>query len=172
MHPLHQFIFCPVCGSNSFIERNEKAKHCTSCGFVYYFNPSAAVACFLKNTQGELVVVRRAKDPAKGTLDLPGGFVDMHETAEEAVCREVKEETNLNVTSCRYLFSIPNIYPYSGFEVQTLDLFFECHVETMDGASAEDDASEIIIVQPKELKAEDFGLTSIRQAVALYQSKY
>ena len=65
------------------------------CGFVYYFNSSAATAIFITNRVGELLVVRRAKEPAKGTFDLPGGFVDMYETAEEAIIREVKEETGL-----------------------------------------------------------------------------
>ena len=99
-HPLHQFLYCPKCGAKAFVERNEKAKQCESCGFVYYFNPSAAVACFIRNAQNELLLVRRGKEPAKGTLDLPGGFVDMHESAEEAACREVKEETELNLSDC------------------------------------------------------------------------
>ena len=76
-HPLYQFQFCPVCGAKAFVEHNEKAKKCMACGFVYYFNPSSAVACFIKNAKGELLLVRRGKEPAKGTLDLPGGFVDM-----------------------------------------------------------------------------------------------
>lgn len=100
-----------------------KSKQCTTCGFVYYFNPSSAVACFIRNAAGEILLVRRAKDPAKDTLDLPGGFVDMHESAEEAAHREVKEETGLDITECRYLFSIPNLYMYSGFEVHTVDMF-------------------------------------------------
>ena len=79
-HPLHQFTYCPKCGARTFVERNEKAKQCTTCGFVYYFNPSSAVACFIRNSKGELLLVRRAKEPAKGTLDLPGGFVDMYES--------------------------------------------------------------------------------------------
>ena len=83
-HPLHQFTYCPKCGARTFVERNEKAKQCTTCGFVYYFNPSSAVACFIRNSKGELLLVRRAKEPAKGTLDLPGGFVDMYESAEDA----------------------------------------------------------------------------------------
>ena len=41
-----------------------------ACGFVYYFNPSSAVACFIKNAKGELLLVRRGKEPAKGTLDV------------------------------------------------------------------------------------------------------
>ena len=84
-HPLHQFRFCPKCGSSQFAENNEKSKKCADCGFVYYFNSSAAVVAVIENAAGEILVARRAKDPAKGTLDLPGGFIDMHETAEEAV---------------------------------------------------------------------------------------
>lgn len=168
MHPLHQFDYCPKCGAKTFIESNEKAKHCTTCGFVYYFNPSAAVACFIRNPEGELLLVRRAKEPAIGTLDLPGGFVDMHESAEEAAYREVKEETGLDLAECHYLFSIPNIYPYSGFEVHTVDQFFECLTESFDGAKAEDDAAEIIIIPANRLNADDFGLQSIKKAVVRY----
>ena len=104
-HPLYQFQFCPVCGAKAFVEHNEKAKKCMACGFVYYFNPSSAVACFIKNAKGELLLVRRGKEPAKGTLDLPGGFVDMFESGEEAARREVREETGLHIQNCRYLFS-------------------------------------------------------------------
>ena len=168
MHPLHQFKYCPKCGSDGFSVNNEKSKRCSSCGFVYYFNPSAAVACFIRNEVGELLVVRRAKDPAKGTLDLPGGFVDLHESAEEAVRREVKEETGLDVKSSRYLFSIPNIYLYSGFEVHTEDLFFECFATTFDGLIAADDASEIVVLKLQEVDASLFGLTSVKEGVVRY----
>ncbi|MDH6535122.1 NUDIX domain-containing protein [Parabacteroides sp. 52] len=171
-HPLETFEYCPVCGQRTFMPTNEKASRCASCGFVYYFNPSAAVACFIKNTKGELMIVRRGQAPAENTLDLPGGFVDMFETGEDAVRREVKEETNLDISACRYLFSIPNIYPYSGFKVHTLDLFFECEVQDFMGAVANDDAEEICIVRREELNPEDFGLESVRKAVSLYLAAY
>ncbi|MCC8154896.1 MAG: NUDIX domain-containing protein [Tannerellaceae bacterium] len=170
LHPLHQFLYCPVCGKNRFVERNEKAKQCDSCGFVYYFNPSASVACFIRNTEGDLLLVRRAKEPAKGTLDLPGGFIDMYENAEEAVAREVKEEINLTIDSTEYLFSLPNIYPYMGFNVHTLDLFFECSVKTFDELKAADDAAEIIILPLAEIRPDEIGLTSVRKAVRHYLS--
>lgn len=170
-HPLYQFMYCPACGAESFLVRNEKAKSCQVCGFTYYFNPSASVACFVKDAKGDLLLVRRAKDPGKGTLDLPGGFADMHETVEETVSRELLEETGLTVTNCRYLFSLPNIYPYLGFDVHTLDMFFECTVETFDSVQAADDAAEIVILSPEDINPEEFGLSSIRKAIKMYRSR-
>ncbi|MDR2118738.1 MAG: NUDIX domain-containing protein [Tannerellaceae bacterium] len=168
-HPLQAFKYCPVCGAAAFTARNGKAKQCAVCGFIYYSNPSAAVACFIRNKEGELLLVRRAKEPACGTLDLPGGFTDMYETAEEAAYREVKEETGLSPEHFRYLFSLPNIYPYGGIHVHTLDLFFECDVEHFDGARAADDAAEILVLHPQDLNPKDFGLISIRKAVCMYR---
>ena len=76
-HPFSQFKYCPKCGSVHFEINNEKSKRCADCEFVYYFNPSAATVALIMNERNELLVCRRAKDPAKGTLDLPGGFIDM-----------------------------------------------------------------------------------------------
>ena len=165
MHPLHSFRFCPVCGSEHFIENNFKSKKCEICGFIYYFNAAAATAIFITNRVGELLVVRRAKEPAKGSFDLPGGFIDMNETAEEAIIREVKEETGLQITKPDYLFSLPNIYTYSGFDVHTVDLFFQCETDTFSGMKAGDDAESIFIIGKNDIKPELFGLDSIRKGV-------
>lgn len=164
-HPLHQFRFCPQCGSKRFAENNEKSKHCPNCGFTYYFNSSAAVAVIIENQKGEVLVATRAKEPAKGTFDLPGGFVDMYETAEEAVQREVLEETGLFINSAQYLFSIPNIYVYSGFEVHTVDLFFRCKVCDFSKLKAQDDVSELQFIALNKLSPADFGLASIRKGI-------
>lgn len=94
-HVLDKFQFCPVCGSNHFEINNIKSKKCKDCGFSYYLNPSSATVALILNSKEELLAVRRKKDPAKGALDLPGGFVDMDETGEEGMAREVKEETGL-----------------------------------------------------------------------------
>lgn len=116
MHPLAQFKYCPKCGSDHFVENNFKSKRCDRCGFIYYFNSCSSTIAIIINSKNELLVATRAHEPSKGTLDLPGGFVDMEETGEEAVIREVKEETNLEVESVKYLFSIPNKYIYSGLK--------------------------------------------------------
>jgi mutator protein MutT len=167
-HPLSSFLYCPRCGAGNFTENNEKSKKCTACGFVYYYNSSAAVVAVIENKKGEILIARRAKEPAKGTLDLPGGFVDMHETAEEAVRREIREETNLTVTAAQYLFSIPNTYRYSEFEVQTVDLFFKCEVSDFNGLKADDDVMELAFIAQDKLNPEAFGLSSIRQGIVKY----
>ena len=172
MHPFHQFKFCPKCGSPRFVEHNSKSKHCEACGFTYYFNPSAATVALIVNERGEWCVVRRAKEPAKGTLDLPGGFSDMFETSEEGVCREVKEETGLTVDRTEFLFSVPNQYEYSGFLVHTIDMFYRCHVTSTEGARAADDAGELLWLRPEDIRPEDFGLQSIRKGVEKLLEEY
>jgi len=86
-HPLETFRYCPKCGSNDFKIHNALSRHCANCGFTYYQNPRASTAAFIVNAKGELLVARRGKEPAKGTLDLPGGFVDNNENAEQGMVR-------------------------------------------------------------------------------------
>lgn len=171
-HPLSQFRYCPKCGSARFEIHNGKSKRCADCGFVYYFNSSAATVAFILNEQDELLVCRRAKEPAKGTLDLPGGFIDMAETGEEGVAREVKEETGMTVTDAQYLFSLPNIYVYSGFSVHTLDMFFLCKVTDTQHFKAMDDAAELFFLPLKDIRPEEFGLHSIRKGVKKFIDEY
>ena len=169
-HPLSYFLFCPRCGSHKFEEHDFKSKRCTVCGFTYYANIAAAAACFIRNSKGELLIARRKKDPAKGTLDLPGGFVDMAETGEEAICREVVEETGLYIYSPRFLFSLPNIYLYSGMEIYTLDLFFEATVNGYADLAASDDVSELSFLPLHQICPALFGLNSIQKAMEKYLS--
>lgn len=91
MKAIKSYVYCPLCGSRHFSEDSFKSRRCMTCGFEMFVNPSAAVAAFITNSAGELLLTRRRSDPAKGTLDLPGGFCDMEESAEQAVMREVAE---------------------------------------------------------------------------------
>lgn len=166
-HPLEVFRFCPKCGSENFEINNALSRHCSDCGFTYYQNPRASTAAFILNSKGELLIAKRAKEPAMGTLDLPGGFVDNAETAEQGMVREIKEETGLNIQpeSIEYLFSIPNVYRYSGMDIHTLDLFFLCRVDDEQTVAAADDAAELTWLPLREVYVERFGLKSIRQAI-------
>lgn len=171
-HPLDKFAYCPVCGSKRFEINNFKSKKCRDCGFTYYANPCSATAAFIlrqplpsEGSEELMLAVRRAKEPAKGTLDLPGGFVDMYETVEEGMRREIKEETGLDVTEMQYLFSSPNVYQYSGMGVHTLDMDYLVRVPSDVVVRAADDAAECLWIPLSQVNPADFGLTSIRNAV-------
>ena len=170
MHLLDTFKHCPKCGSDTFAENDFKSKRCGNCGFVYFLNPSAANVAVITDGKGNILVATRSKEPAKGTLDLPGGFCDCHESAEEGVIREVLEETGLKVTATRYLFSIPNIYSYSGMEIHTMDLFFECRTADNTTLHAADDVQELQWMALKTLDSNLFGLRSIREGVERLKS--
>lgn len=168
-----QFLnYCPHCGSSAFKVRTDKSKCCDNCGFTFYINASAAVAAIITNRKGELLVCVRANEPAKGTYDLPGGFVDNHETAELAIVRELSEELGAQVTSVQYLFSVPNIYPYSGLHIPTLDLFFKCSLSNDNNLKASDDVERFMFLPVSELRPTDFGLASIRKAIQMFQDDF
>jgi ADP-ribose pyrophosphatase YjhB (NUDIX family) len=98
---------------------------CRRCGFVDYQNPRPCVAVLILNN-GRLLLARRGVEPAKGAWDIPGGFIDASESAEEAVVREALEETALHVRVREYLGSVPDVYGDRG--VPTLNLCYLAEV--------------------------------------------
>lgn len=171
MHPLENFTHCPKCGSNNFAENDFKSKRCNSCGFTYYLNPSAATVAVITNGKGSILVATRSKEPAKGTLDLPGGFCDCNESVEEGLAREIMEETGLKVTATEYLFSIPNRYSYSGMTIPTLDMFFMCSVENFAPLRADDDVEQLQWINLEQIESDRFGLQSIREGIERLKKK-
>lgn len=167
MHVSNSFNYCPKCKSK---EINFIKKHfvCTACNFDFYINASAAVAVLIINENNELLLTKRKFDPYKDTYDLPGGFVDIHETAENAAIREIKEELNLEVTSLEYFYSYPNTYLFKGIEYYTLDLVFKAKVESFSTLIANDDVSDFEFIHPKKIDTTTIGLSSIKVIVSKY----
>ena len=168
-HLLHQFHYCPVCGSSHFEINDFKSRKCSDCGFTFYLNSGASVVAVVLNAEGQLLVARRAEEPALGTLDLPGGFVDAGESLEEAVIREFREETGAEVTPERWLFSLPNIYRYSNMDIPTTDSFFLCRLSPQVQLFPADDVSGLLWLPLKSLQPELFGLDSIRRSIPMLQ---
>lgn len=127
----HAYQFCPRCGTRQD-DAGTIPFRCGECGLTQFFGPVAAVGGLIVNADGQLLMVRRARDPGKGKWGLPGGFVDRNETIEDALAREVLEETNLIIANATYLMSRPNDYVYHGVESPVIDLFYVCKVESTE----------------------------------------
>jgi ADP-ribose pyrophosphatase YjhB (NUDIX family) len=86
---------CSYCGS-SFAVDAPWPRRCPACGKFTYRNP-LPVAVVLLPMAGGLVVIRRNTEPSKGTLTLPGGYIDYGETWQEGAQRELLEETGIEI---------------------------------------------------------------------------
>jgi len=169
--PSEVIKYCPRCGSSQFIYQDDKSFKCESCDFHFFINSAAAVAAIIENDENEILMTIRAKEPQKGLLDLPGGFVDPGETADEALKREIKEELNLQIDEMDYLTSFPNEYIFSGYSVYTLDLAFVCKVKDMEKLEVKDDVAGYQFLSYDEIDLKKIGLKSIRNIVKHYISK-
>jgi ADP-ribose pyrophosphatase YjhB (NUDIX family) len=91
-----QNLYCSFCGSRFDSERWPRT--CCECGKTSYQNPIPVVVVLLPIAAG-LVVIRRNIEPQKGTLTLPGGYIDLGETWQEGGRRELLEETGIDITA-------------------------------------------------------------------------
>ncbi|HII83932.1 MAG TPA: NUDIX hydrolase [Methanobacterium subterraneum] len=62
-----------------------------------YKHPLLTVDAVINTIKGKIIFIKRKNSPYKGSWALPGGFVEYGETVEEAVIREVKEETGAKI---------------------------------------------------------------------------
>jgi ADP-ribose pyrophosphatase YjhB (NUDIX family) len=121
------YLFCPYHGTRlsmaDDVDSGQRLPVCAleNCGFIDYGNPKPCVAVFLE-CDGAILLGSRKHEPSKGAWDIIGGFIDAGESAEEAVEREVFEETGLELADIRYLRSIPGKYGIR--RVPTLNLCF------------------------------------------------
>lgn len=131
------FIYCPKCQTQLVHEGNAAA--CSECNFTYYLNPApCTVVLIYKDNQ--VLLGKRSIEPRKDTWDLPGGFIEVGETAEQGAVREAKEETSLDVKITKYLGSAPDLYG----DTLVPTLVFVYAVEVISGEiAAQDDISEL-----------------------------
>ena len=171
MTPLEAFKFCPACGRARPAGEPRSPFHCAACGFHYYFNPTVAVAALLVRPDGQALFIRRARPPAQGRLALAGGFIDIGETAEAALRREVREEVNLEIGPCTFLGSWPNAYEYRGITYPVLDLIFHAPVADSGAVRALDGVRSFAWLDPLAVDPASLAFPSMQEGLRLYQTR-
>jgi NAD+ diphosphatase len=165
--PTAHFKHCPRCAAARTAEVDAIRFVCEACGFVYYYNVAVSAGVLILDGRGEALFIRRARDPGRNKLAVPGGFVDRGETAEAAAMREVREEAGVKLTSVQFLASFPNLYSYRSVEYATLDLFFVARVAARE-ASPLDDVTEVVWAHPGSLRDEDLAFPSHVKALRFF----
>ena len=160
-----RFRFCSRCGAASVRAESRLCHRCVECGFGHYLNPIAGVAALLTDAAGRLLLLRRAQEPGRGRLGLPGGFVDLGESAEEALRREIREEVGLEISELAYFLTFPNEYPYQGLVTPVLDLFYRGRLETFADARAVSEVQELVVLDPGEVDLAQMAFASNAEAV-------
>lgn len=171
LHPIELFRYCPKCGTSHLAVEGGKQIVCGQCGFRYFINASASVACVIRNDSDQVLFTVRRHEPSAGMLDLPGGFADQGETAEQAVVREISEELNLQVTGMKFLRTFTNEYAYSGVIYHTLDLLYECTVHNFDALKADDDVSSFEFRNIESVHIDEIGLDSVKQMLSFLKNR-
>jgi ADP-ribose pyrophosphatase YjhB (NUDIX family) len=87
--------YCSYCGA-AFTANQPWPRTCARCASVSYLNP-LPVAVLLLPVDDGILCVRRAIEPGRGKLALPGGFIDIHESFQQAAARELFEETHIPI---------------------------------------------------------------------------
>lgn len=167
------FNFCPKCGSknNEFIHQRRFV--CFDCGMVYFHNVATAVAVIIEK-DGKILFTVRNRMPQEGKLDLPGGFTEPDETAEETCSRELREELGflINPIDFKYIESQPNDYIYKETPYKTEDLIFTTELPLDSEIKIEAaEIREVVWIAKSLIDFEKIAFKSLSKAVRNYLEK-
>ena len=162
-----QFKYCPKCSSGNLTVRHGKAVYCADCDYLFFQNNAAAVSVIIEY-EDKIVMVKRGRDPKKGMLDLPGGFVDPGESFEECAHREIDEELGIKITNLKYFGSAANSYTYRGVEYPTTDFVLTCNTTNFEDIAPNDDVSDFVLMAKEDINIDEIAFVSTRKVMKEY----
>ena len=156
---LEDVRYCPRCGAQAKISY-PRSIHCPTCGYGAYYNPKP-VACAIPATpNGQLLLMRRGFQPQRGRWSMPGGFVDLGETVEQAAIREVREEMDLAI-ELRHLVGV-----YSRAEDRTVVVVYAA--TALGTPALTEEALEIRAFAPTDIPWHELAFWSDGRALRDY----
>jgi len=125
--------YCGRCGCRTELKKEERATVCPQCNLVTF--PSISPAIIVAITCNNKILLARGKNYRGNFFALIAGYVEVGESIEETVVREVKEEVGLNIRNLKYYKSQP--WPFSS--------------SLMLGFTAEADDTQPLIIDENEI---------------------
>ena len=126
--------YCGRCGSRTELKKEERAAVCPECNRVVF--PTISPAIIVAITCNNKILLAKGKNYKGDFYALIAGYVDVGESIEETVVREVKEEVGLDIKNLKYYKSQP--WPFSA--------------SLMLGFTAEADDTQQIVIDENEIK--------------------
>jgi len=126
--------YCGRCGTKTEFKKEERASVCPNCSLVNY--PKISPAIIVAITCNNKILLAKGRHYKGDFFSLIAGYVDIGESIEETVAREVKEEVGLDIKNLKYFKSQP--WPFSA--------------SVMLGFTAEADDAQPIVIEEAEIK--------------------
>ena len=157
--------YCSDCGSGdirlSVPDGDNRERYvCHSCHKIFYNNPKIVSGCILE-WEGQVLLCRRAIEPAYGLWTIPAGFMENHESIVEAAAREADEEACAQ-TDDLYLHSI-----YDLKHVSQVYIIYR-GVLSQGAASAGQETLEIRLWGEEDLPWQAIAFPVVKEALQLY----
>lgn len=153
--------FCGRCGAKTEHDHKERMMRCTSCGNTIY--PRIAPAVIIGVTDGDRLLMSKYANRNYTRFALLAGFIEIGETAEETVAREVMEEVGLKVKNIRYYGSQP--WGIAG----NLSIGYFCDLDGDDTIRIdENELSEAGWYHRHALPAKDDGISITREMIRIF----
>jgi 8-oxo-dGTP diphosphatase len=161
------YKFCPQCRRP--MTKLQGNPHCDSCD-ITIFNNVVGAAAILLIRDGKVLLERRDREPFKGGYDLVAGFIEPGETPEEAVVREAKEETGLDIKITGLLGIYSDQYGEGSF---TLGIHYLGEVIGGEQHAGDDAASlEWVEIDKIPSTALSEGFKNVRESLRDLQDRY
>jgi ADP-ribose pyrophosphatase YjhB (NUDIX family) len=153
------FVYCPRCSAPlaEGIRFGRTRKYCRYCGFIHFQDPKVAVGALISDGR-RVLLVRRAVVPRMSYWALPAGYMDGDELPEEALLREVLEETGLHVE----VGDLQAVVPLDGWgEQRGLLLVYRAEPRhPLQELLPDDDVSEVKWFEPEEIPWDELAFAS------------